>query len=284
MITELKSASPVSVIGCVAALRQARIEAALDGAARCEWFGSFDDVCAALSTPRVAAVILDARDASGAVAPTVASRMATRSPATAIVLYATSAELAGGALSSPAFADVLVAGESDVKIYIRSVLLNAVNRLAAERVVAALRARLSASLATFAESAVRHPGCASVGRLAEHLGMHRQTAGVWCRKERMLRPEELLMWCRVLLVAAVLEQTERSVSDIAMDLEFPSTVSLRNQLKRYVGMTALEIRAAGLDAVVGVFDQRIEEYRRTQRDVPAPSWSGPTTGDLHIYG
>ena len=93
------------------------------------------------------------------------------------------------------------------------------------------------------------------------VAQHRQTAAVWCRKERFLRPEELLIWSRLLLVAVLLEQTDLPAGTIAQDLDFPSAVSLRNQLKRYTGLTALEIRDAGLEAVLAVFDREVERAR-----------------------
>ena len=69
------------------------------------------------------------------------------------------------------------------------------------------------------------------------------------------------MWCRLLLVAAILDQTNYPVSSLAIDLEFPSVISLRNQLKRYTGLTGQEIRLAGFDTVLQRFDERIARAR-----------------------
>src|SRR5207253_1095825 len=97
--------------------------------------------------------------------------------------------------------------------------------------------------------------------LAQHLNVHRQTPNTWCKKERYLRPEELLMWCRLLLVAAMLELTSRTLDSIAIELEYASSTSLRNQLKNYTGMTATQIRSLGLNSVVGVFIGRVAQRR-----------------------
>lgn len=254
--------SPRVVAACVAPHRRKAIESALQGVALVEWHESLAALTAALGRAnRIAVVILEARDSFGAVAGPTASAIAARCPAMCIVLYATQQEILAGAVGSAAITDVLIVGATDRKVFVRSVVLGGVKRAAADRVVVLLRARVNASLSTFTEAAVRYPSCATVESLCDYLALHRQTVAQWCRKDRFLRPEELLMWCRLLLVAAILEQTDVSVNTLANDLEFPSVASLRNQLKRYSGMTALEVRAAGLDALVQVFDRRIEGAR-----------------------
>ena len=250
------------VVGCIAAARRRRVEQALAGVARPEWHESFAAMSQALArSPLRAVVLIDAADPTGAAAGPFASGIAAGSPDTPIVLYATQRELLSGALSSPGFTDLVIVDETDATLLLRGILLRAVHRVAAERVARALRERLSPPLATFADAALRNPSCGTVELLADRLGVHRQTIAGWCRRENSLRPEELLMWCRVLLASAVLTRSDRSVSAIAMDLDFPSPVSLRNQLKRYTGLTAMEIRAAGLDRVMALFDRAVEDAR-----------------------
>src|ERR1044071_10432586 len=114
-------------------------------------------------------------------------------------------------------------------------------------------------LVPFAEAAVRNPAKGSIGAISQHLNVHRQTPNTWCKKERYLRPEELLVWCRLLLVASMLELTSRTLDSIAIELEYASSTSLRNQLKNYTGMTATQIRAMGLGAVINVFTGRVAQ-------------------------
>lgn len=262
-----KSSIPITVVGCIALSRRARIEAALDGNADilwCESFAGVTSACAAGRRPTV--VILDARDPAGVAAGTVAATLANISPETTVVLYATHQEIVAGALSSPAITELLVAGDSDGRFFVRTIMLNAVKRIAANRVVRGLASRVPGSILPFAESAVRQPSIATVEAVAQHLGVHRQTLATWCRKENFMRPEELLVWCRVLLVGAMLEQTDHSVATLAVDFDFPSPVALRNQLKRYTGMTAQEIRSAGLDMLLQLFGSDVQRRRHRRHE------------------
>lgn len=250
------------LVGCLDTARRKRIESALSGVVRMHWHASFSELRQALATPASAAVVMvGARDRDGVTAGPIATDIARSSPRTAIIMYASHSEVVGGVIDSPAFTDLIIASETDSKVFVLDIVLNAVKRMGADHVSARLHERLPPALAVFADAAVRYPSCATVEALAERIGVHRQTAAVWCRKERFLRPEELLIWSRLLLVAVLLEQTDLPAGTIAQDLDFPSAVSLRNQLKRYTGLTALEIREAGLDAVLAVFDREVERVR-----------------------
>lgn len=257
------------VVACVAPHRRKRLEVALRGAADVTWHDSFADLIVGLVAGKEAVVaIVDAWDSQGRSAGVVATEIARVSSRTSVVLYATQDEVARGAITSPAITDLIVAGETDSPAMVQSIVLDVSKRRAADRVVAALRPRMSESLGAFAEWAVRYPQYNTVETLATQIGIHRQTAAVWCRKDRLLRPEELLMWSRLLLVAAILERTSFSVATLATELDFPSVIALRNQFKRYTGMTPLESRQAGFEAVLKRFDDQVARERR-QRAVRA---------------
>lgn len=265
--------------GCLDAVRRKRIESALSGVVRMHWHATFSELRHALATTASSpVVILGPRDGDGMPAGAIATDIARAAPRTAIIMYATHAEVVGGVIDSAAFSDLIIGGETDGKVFVLDIVLNAVKRMGADHVSARLRERLPPTLAVFADAAVRYPSCATVEALAQRIGVHRQTAAVWCRKERFLRPEELLIWSRLLLVAVLLEQTDLPAGTIAQDLDFPSAVSLRNQLKRYTGLTALEIREAGLDAVLRVFDREVERARATPQAPAAAPDRRPRTG------
>ena len=59
----------------------------------------------------------------------------------------------------------------------------------------------------------------------------------------------------------MLELTSRTLDSIAIELDYASATSLRNQLKNYTGMTATQIRASGLSAVTNVFMGRVAQRR-----------------------
>jgi AraC-like DNA-binding protein len=254
-------AKPLVVACCVAARRRARMESALSEVADVEWCDSFSASIQLARAGGASIVIFDSRDKTGRTAADAASELAKVAPPMPIVLYASHNEVVGGALGTSAITDLIIADETDGKPFIHSLVHRAVLRLAADRVSASLRTRVGGSLTAFVDAAVRNPNCSTVEALAEHLGVHRQTLATWCRSQKFLHPEEVLIWSRLLLVTAMLEGTDRSVNALATELDFPSVVALRNQLKRYTGMTAIEVRDKGLDAVLCLFDREVMRAR-----------------------
>ena len=259
MTTRLSKAKPLVVASCVAARRRARIEAALSEIAQLEWCDTFEACIRLVVSGRAAIVVFDSRDKTGRTANDAAAELARVARPIPVVLYASHTEIIGGAFGTSAITDLIIADETDGKPFVQSLIHRAVLRMAADRVSASLRSRVNGSLAAFVDAAVRHPDCSTVEAVADHLGVHRQTLAAWCRGQKFLHPEEVLIWSRLLLVAAMLEGTDRSVNALATELDFPSVVALRNQLKRYTGMTALEVRAQGLDAVLCVFDREVQK-------------------------
>ena len=243
---------------CLSEPRRRRVESAIDGGLKVRSFSSLAALAEGMAdAASVEVVVVERRDPEGTHAHPTLSHIARLAPDASVVLYGTMQELAGGEASHPAIQELILAGQTDSPHGIRQVLFNAVNRRAADVVVAELRRRLPDSLALFAATAVRFPTLGTVERVSAHLGIHRQTAAVWSRKASTIHPEELIIWSRLLLFGRLVEKTNRSVSSLATDLEFSSVIALRNTLKRYTRMTALEVRAAGLDAVLRQFDARL---------------------------
>lgn len=243
---------------CVSEGRRRRIESALDGDLAVRALASFASLVDELPfLLPVEAIVLDPRDSAGGNLRTAVARIERIAPDTSIVLYATMADVADGTVTSSGAHDFILAEETDTTFAIQHLIFNAVGRRAAGYVITALRKHLPDPVAAFAETAVRFPSLTSVEAVTEHMGIHRQTVAVWTRKHACPHPEELLHWSRLLLLARLLEKTNRSVGALAVDLEFPSVIALRNCLKRYTGMTAMEVRSAGFAAVLGRFEARL---------------------------
>lgn len=255
------------VFGCLAdPLRRRKVESALRDAADARWFGSFVDLREALETEprRVVVAVIDMRDPTGASANGFARTMADTYPGIGIVAYRhprRDSEAEVCQLGASGVHDLLVEGLTDEGYMARETILGACRRGAADMVMHELTKVLPERLVPFAETVVRNPSNSSVEKVTRHLNIHRQTPNSWCKKERFLRPEEVLMWCRLLLVATMLELTSRTLESIAVELDYASATSLRNQLRNYTGMTSREIRAAGLSAVMSVFVGRIAQRR-----------------------
>jgi AraC-like DNA-binding protein len=255
------------VFGCVSdELRRRKLESSLRGAAMLRWFDSFVDLREALETEivRVIVAVVDMEDPAGQSAHGFASSLSGAYPGIGIVAYRVrrnDSEADICMLGAAGVHDVLVAGVTDEGHIARAIILDSCRRGAAELVMQELRKALPDRLLPFADAIVRNPAKGSIGKIAQHLNIHRQTPNTWCKRERYLRPEELLVWCRLLLVAAMLELTSRTLESVALELEYASASSLRNQLKNYTGMTATQIRVAGLSSVMGVFMGRVEQRR-----------------------
>lgn len=74
-----------------------------------------------------------------------------------------------------------------------------------------------------------------------------------------------MVWCRLAMVAHMLERTGATVESIALTLNFPSHTSLRNQIKRKTGRTATAIRReGGLDVVVEAMRRQIARARGSE--------------------
>src|SRR4051812_2976062 len=255
------------IFGCVASpLRRRKLESSLRDAAVFRWFNSFVDLREALETEiqRVIVTIVEMMDPTGAAAHGFARSLADHYPGIGIVVYrrmVADSEADVCQLGAAGVHDILLDGLTDEGYMARTIVLDACRRGAADLVMQELRKVLPERLTPFAEAIVRNPAKGSIGAIAQHLNVHRQTPNQWCKKERHLRPEELLVWCRLLLVAAMLELTSRTLDSIAIELDYASATSLRNQLKNYTGMTATQIRASGLSAVINVFTGRVAQRR-----------------------
>lgn len=100
----------------------------------------------------------------------------------------------------------------------------------------------------------------TVRELAKELGVTRKTLADWTRAASFPPPEAIISWCRLMVCARLLEDPGRSVSQVAMLADFPSSTSLRNMLRRYTGLRPLEIREnGGLRCVLHAFKQAVEK-------------------------
>jgi hypothetical protein len=265
----------VLVWGCISdALGRRRIQASLKGHAAVEWFPSFIEMRQALEKEQrdVAVVLLDMKDPTGAAAHVFARRLAETFPGVGVIAYRyprseSQSDLC--ALGAAGVHDILLAGVTDEGFTARTIILDARRRGAADIVMGELVKVLPQRLHAFAEAIVRYPANGSIAAVTRHLSIHRQTPNFWCKKERYPRPEELLIWCRLFVVGALLELTPRTLDSIANELDYASPTVLRNQLRRYTGLTATQIRRSGLGALLEVFERRVRTVHASVRpDAP----------------
>jgi AraC-like DNA-binding protein len=259
----------LTVIGLIANRGdQARLAGALRGFARFRAVASLDECRALLreELATVAALILEAQDLSGVPTMPFVAQVNDSLPAVPILGYCEVGLRRGGeavALIRAGVHDIVLRGVDDGALALRDAVVGASHSTAANRVITALRPLVHSSILPLLEH------CLSFGRrgitvasAAVALGVHRKTLVNLCARSKLPPPAILLGWCRLFLVAALLERKSYTVERIAHELEYPSSTALRNAIRRYVGVTATQVRErGGLQFVLDHFAAQMEIWR-----------------------
>jgi AraC-like DNA-binding protein len=261
------------VLGCVPDARtRSRLEVALRGHAPIEWFDTFAAVRAALARePRICTVLVGMQDARGESAASFATALRGEGRGAAIVACCDLNSNGLQPVSELAVAgvhDVLFTGLNDDGHSARMIIFGACLGGAGDVVMNAITPSIPTAMLRFVDLAARRPrDLRRVGEVAEALGISRQTLGRWCRVQKFIGPEELLMWVRLLLVAALLEATDQTLESIAYEMQYGSPTALRNRIREYASLTATDLRTGGLGLMLEAFHRRIDAVRRHWQDV-----------------
>ena len=259
----------LTVIGLIADRGdQARLAGALRGFARFRAVASLDECRALLheELATVAALILEAQDVSGVPTMPFVAQVNDSLPAVPILGYCAVGLRRGGeavALIRAGVHDIVLRGVDDGALALRDAVVGASHSTAANRVISALRPLVHPSILPLLEH------CLSFGRrairvaaAAQALGVHRKTLVNLCARAKLPPPAMLVGWCRLFLVAALLERKSYTVERIANELDYASSTALRNAIRRYVGVTATEVRErGGLQFVLDHFARRLEDWQ-----------------------
>jgi AraC-like DNA-binding protein len=133
---------------------------------------------------------------------------------------------------------------------------------AAERVYREITPLVPSTLHGLVELVLGRPdSVASVAEVSNLLGIHRKTLFNWCTKAGFLQPGELIVWCRLAMVAHFLERSGATIESIALNLGFASHTALRNLIKRYAKRTASEVREqGGLTVLLDAMRERLARH------------------------
>lgn len=193
-------------------------------------------------------VILPPRDASGCEATPIVREIVKHSPQTAIVAHLEPRYQGSSDIRALAIAGVhqfLFVGEES-RVALQSLLESARRECAAEQVLQRLGAILDERVHPNVELCLMHPAeIRAVDDLVAASRLHRKTLYNQCRRAGLSGPAELIAWCRLALAAFILSETAKTVETVAAELEFASPTALRNMMKRYTGLRASDVRAAG---------------------------------------
>src|SRR5262245_31485460 len=231
--------------------------------ARCLFVDSFADLDRALGTvPQCDALVLGMKDPLGRDALGTVERISRGWTSTAIVILCAPRLDTSTSIRSLALAGAhqfVFEGVNDTASSLARAIENARRECTADGVLVRLLPLIPAALHSMVHAIVAQPDTlTTVADVAIPLGVHRKTLVNRCARSGFVQPAEVVLWCRLAVVAHFLERTGATVESIAMTLGFPSHTALRNLIKRYTGHRATEIRAnGGLTIVLAAFRNRL---------------------------
>jgi AraC-like DNA-binding protein len=253
-------------------LERARLQDAVRGSAVVE---AVDTVAAleqlvARSIPRVVAIMAEPFDLHRTPTAPALARLRAEYPGVALVGYCQPGHKHSGeilALARAGVHELVFRGVDDSGLALKQALARASQTSASREVLNALRPVVSAKALVILESCVQYawPDLSSRG-LAVALGMNVKTLVKHCRANGLPAPGALLNWVRLMVVAYLLQAEGRALEQVAGALGLDSASPLRNLIKRYTGLRALEVRGrGGLPVVIDAFLREDAYGRQTLR-------------------
>lgn len=85
----------------------------------------------------------------------------------------------------------------------------------------------------------------TVDLAAKRLRRNRKTISNWLSAADLPPPYKIIGWGRVLLAAKLLEDSRRSIENVAREMNFVNGTALRAMIKRYLEMTPDDLRQGG---------------------------------------
>ena len=187
-------------------------------------------------------------------------------PAVPVLIYAPLTAAASRAivtLAGAGITNVIIAGYDDLNHAVRPILDAAVSACIAEAAYVRLSAAASRDVTAILGYALRYATAApSVASAAQALRVHRKTLASWCHASGAPPPRVLVTWCRLIVAAERLAEARWPTERVARAFGFGSGSALAGLIRRHIGLTRAELRAAGSGVVVEMLAQRLADGRR----------------------
>jgi AraC-like DNA-binding protein len=204
---------------------------------------------AALARGGVRALVVETRDADGTPTDALVREVRTRWPTTTVLAFYAPGRTSAAdvhALLAAGVHELLLRGVDESDHALRAALLAAEQHCAVDLVIERARAVVPEAAWPVADFFLRRAiEPVTVEDCAAALGVHRKTLGNRLRSAGCPSPLVVRAWCRLLLVTRMLEEPGRTVESIALQLDYPSASALRNQVRRFLGMTLSEAAGRG---------------------------------------
>ena len=267
----ISSAAPRIAALVLGRLDRARLGDAVRGRALVRYVDTVAalELLVARSVPRVSAVVAEPFDAQRTPAAPLLARLRAEYPGVALIGYCQpghkhSSEII--ALAKAGVHELVFRGVDDSASTFQQTLAKASQGSAAREVLTALKPLIDPDAFWIVESAVQYAWPELNSReLAQALGMNVKTLVKHCRAGGLPSPGALLNWVRLMVVAYLLGAEGRAVEHVAASFGLESASPLRNLMKRYTGLRALEVRSeGGLEVVIDAF-LRPDAYGRASK-------------------
>lgn len=138
---------------------------------------------------------------------------------------------------------VVVLGGNDGPSALRAILSEVSSLTVFGLVQRALQERVPAALMPVVNHLLENPNSASrTSDISKVLHCHPVSLRRRLRAAGLPPPEKLAIWIRLISAAHLLSDRSRSVESVAHSLDFPSVCGMRNQFRRYMGVSPSDLR------------------------------------------
>lgn len=227
----------------------ARVRVALSDEVRVETTTSLVRACAILEENAEATALIEVPiDADGEELRNACALLKSfpHTPSIAAFIARSSHPAALAKLAAIRLAEILVVDELTDRQAIMACVLSCQRATLARRVWQEAGLALDDDLETLLVRALRLAAYPiSLPRYARETGMPERSLRKYCLRRGFPSPQWLIGWSRILVASHFLDEPGRTIDGIARLLGYASPSALRNQLKRYTGHTASELRVLG---------------------------------------
>lgn len=249
-------------------------------------------LCALLEDPEITAIVTDLWDSEGQ--PVADTIKRTRSEFPSIPVVACCRLVPGAAaeilvMARAGINALALRGFEDVGVALTSLVANARADCDANRIISAMKPFLRSNEEAVVEYCVSHARRRiSVGDVASALSLSRRTLSYRLASGCLHSAHSLIVWCRLLIAARLLQDNARTVESIALSLRFGSAAAFRSMLRRQAGITPADLRDQGgqpflLSAYTRLLDSRRSAvYSGVRRSRPRVHQSTEFSGRTRV--
>lgn len=207
------------------------------------------DLLTAARAHALALVVTEPLDATGASVAPMIRAVKDEFPSVPVIAYCAPSPAALHevfCLTRAGIDAIALRGVDDEPTAFRSAVHRARHGSVFAEVMEAIRTAVPPDTAAFVAYCLTHAdGSLSVERAAAALRVNRKTLRNRFARQGLLRPRDVLAWCRLLVATRLLEDPGRTVEQVGFALGCGSGTALRNLFLRHVGVRPSDVLSLG---------------------------------------